>query len=295
MRPTRSWMFVPGDKPRFLAKAATSEADVVLLDLEDGVLPGEKPAARGLVAAAVAQPEFAPIRYARINARSTPWFADDVDAVVRPGLAGICLPKVEHPDEVRDLAARLEPLETGYGLPVGSVAIVAAVESAAALLAAPAIALAHERVAGLIFGGEDFALDIGLGTARTDEAAEMLHARSSMVIAAHAAKILSIDGVFPDLDDPDGMDADTKQARRLGFTSKSTFNPRQVAEINRIFAPQPDEVAYARRVVDAFQSAQQRGDASVAVGGQLVDLPIVRRAERTLALASHDADGGGSA
>jgi citrate lyase subunit beta/citryl-CoA lyase len=137
-----------------------------------------------------------------------------------------------------------------------------------------------------MFGAEDFALDIGLGTKRENEAAELLFARSSIVVAAAAKRMLSIDGVFPDLDDESGMRRDVAQARRLGFTSKSTFNPRQVAEINSVFSPQADEIEYAHRVVSAFEEAESKGDASVAVGGQLVDLPILRRAQRILELVA---------
>jgi citrate lyase subunit beta/citryl-CoA lyase len=162
---------------------------------------------------------------------------------------------------------------------------VAAIESPAAVLQAAAIARADRRVVGLMFGAEDLALELGLGTAREAEAAELLFARSMVVYAAAAGQVLSIDGVFPNLDDPDGMRRDTLQARRLGFTSKTTFNPRQVDVINEIFSPRRDEIAYARLVADAFAKAQARGDASVAVGGQLVDRPIVARAHRLLELA----------
>jgi len=137
-----------------------------------------------------------------------------------------------------------------------------------------------------MFGAEDFAMDLGLGTRRSEEAQQLLYARSALVIAATHRRLLSIDGVYPDLDDEEGLEADALQARRLGFTSKSTFNPRQVEVLNRIFSPQPDEVEYATKVVNAFTAARERGEASVAVGGQLVDLPIVRRAERTLELVA---------
>src|ERR1700682_3890766 len=100
--------------------------------------------------------------------------------------------------------------------------------------------------------------------------------------AAAASNILSIIGVVPELDDPDGLLADVRQARRLGFTSKSTFNPRQIDVINEVFSPQPDEIAYARKIAAGFREAEARGDASVAVGGQLVDRPIVLRALRML-------------
>jgi citrate lyase subunit beta/citryl-CoA lyase len=285
-RPMRSWMFVPGDNQRFLAKAATTTADAVYLDLEDGVLPDRKTIARGLVAETLALTDFAPYRYVRINAIDTPWHDDDLEAIVVPGLDGVCLAKTQRPGDVTDLIGRLEELERERGLDTGSVKIMAAVESAAALLLAPRIATASDRVIGLMFGAEDFALDLGLGTHRRAEAAELVFARSSLVIAAAAERRLSVDGVFPDLDDPEGLERDVIQARRLGFTSKSTFNPRQIDLINRIFSPQPDEIEYARKVVAAFEEAQSTGSASVAVGGQLVDLPIVMRAQHTLDLVA---------
>ncbi len=283
-RPTRSWMFVPGNKERFLAKAAQSDVDCVFLDLEDGVLPAAKAQARAMVAAALRTP-FRPQRYVRLNAAATTWFAGDLAEVIPAAPDGVCLPKCEDAGQVTELAARLDDLERRNSLEPGSTRIVAAIESPAAVLAAVSIARAHPRVTALMLGAEDLALDIGLGTARAAEAAELIFARSMVVYAAAAARVASIDGVFPNLEDPDGMERDTMQARRLGFTAKSTFNPRQVQVINRIFSPRPDELAYARRVADAFRAAEARGEASVAVGGQLVDRPIVLRALRLLELA----------
>lgn len=282
-RPTRSWMFVPGNKERFLARAADSDVDCVFLDLEDGVLPGSKTQARTMVAAALRAP-FRPQRYVRLNAASTEWFADDLAEVIPAAPDGVCLPKCEDPGQVAELASRLDDIERQALIEPGSIRIVAAIESPAAILSAAAIARAHPRIVGLMLGAEDLALDIGLGTAREAEAAELLFARSMLVYAAAAARVVSIDGVFPNLDDAEGTERDTLQARRLGFTAKSTFNPRQVEVINRIFSPRPDEIEYARQVVDAFQAAGARGDASVTVGGQLVDRPIVLRAQRLLEL-----------
>jgi citrate lyase subunit beta / citryl-CoA lyase len=274
----RSWMFVPGNRERFIQKARSSDADAILLDIEDGVLPAEKPQARGMIAAAMREEWQGPLQYVRLNALSTPWVDADLDAVIGPGLAGVCLTKVVRPQDIHDLATRLEALERRAGLEVGKLPILAAVESARGLVNAVAIADASPRVMGLMFGAEDYALDLGLGARREREAAEMVYARSCIVNAAAAANVLSIDGVFPNLDDPDGLVADVRQARRLGFTSKSTFNPRQIEVINRIFSPQPDEVEYARKIAAGFREAEARGDASVAVGGQLVDRPIVLRA-----------------
>lgn len=282
-RPTRSWMFVPGNKERFLARAADSDVDCVFLDLEDGVLPESKTQARTMVAAALRAP-FRPQRYVRLNAASTEWFADDLAEIVPAAPDGVCLPKCEDPGQVAELASRLDDIEHQALIEPGSTRIVAAIESPAAILSAAAIARAHPRIVGLMLGAEDLALDIGLGTAREAEAAELIFARSMLVYAAAAARVVSIDGVFPNLDDAEGIERDTLQARRLGFAAKSTFNPRQVEVINRIFSPRPDEIEYARQVVDAFQAAEARGDASVTVGGQLVDRPIVLRAQRLLEL-----------
>jgi citrate lyase subunit beta / citryl-CoA lyase len=278
----RSWMFVPGNRDRFIKKAKTSSADAILLDIEDGVLPAEKPDARRMIAAALPQQDFGPRRYVRVNALSTPWLQPDLEAVIVPGIEGICLTKVMRPQDILETASLIEGLEKNRGLEIGQVRILAAVESARGLMNALAIADAHPRVIGLMFGAEDYALDLGLGARREKEAAELLFARSHIVNAAAAANVLSIDGVFPNLDDPEGLVADVRQARRLGFTSKSTFNPRQIDVINQVFSPQPDEIEYARKIAAGCRAAEAKGDASVAVGGQLVDRPIVLRALRIL-------------
>ena len=276
-RPLRSWMFVPGNRQRFLDKIYELETppDAVFFDLEDGVLPEEKPAARELIAETLRRAAPGPLRTVRVNAVGTDWFREDLEAILVPGLEGVCVPKVEWPDQVVQVAERLP----------GEVGIVVAIESAAGLIRAPEIAAAHPQVIGLMFGAEDYALDLGLGTKREGEAGELVFARSALVVAAAAARVLSIDGVFPDLDDAEGLTADVLQARRLGFDGKSTFNPRQIGLINERFSPTADELAYAHRVASAFEEAVARGDASVAVGGQLVDRPIVLRAQRLLDLA----------
>lgn len=278
----RSWMFVPGNRDRFIAKAKSSSADAILLDIEDGVLPADKPEARRMVAAALRQEWAGPRRYVRVNALSTQWLKPDLEAVVGPGADGICLTKVTRQQDIQEVASLLETLERERGLEPNKLRILAAVESARGLVNAVTIADADPRVVGLMFGAEDYSLDLGLGARREKEAAELIYARSCIVNAAAAANVLSIDGVFPNLDDPDGLLADVRQARRLGFTSKSTFNPRQIDVINQVFSPQPDEIEYARMIAAGFREAEARGDASVAVGGQLVDRPIVLRALRIL-------------
>ncbi|WP_144095935.1 HpcH/HpaI aldolase/citrate lyase family protein [Croceicoccus sediminis] len=281
----RSFMFVPGNKPRFLEKALGCDAHVVFFDLEDGVLPAEKPEGRRMTREVLGAPAGGPRRYVRVNDRATPWLKEDLEAVVQPGLEGIALTKVASAEDIHETSQMLEQLERDRRLEVGHTAIVAAIESARGLVNAVSIADAGPRVVGLMFGAEDYALDLNLGTSRVKEAADLLYARSALVVAATAAGILSIDGVYPNLDDPEGLIADTWQSRRLGFTSKSTFNPRQIDIINDIYSPQPEEIEYARQIAVGFREAEARGDASVAVGGQLVDKPIVLRALQLLEAA----------
>jgi len=278
-------MFVPGNSERMLTKAlGLDNLDVAMFDLEDGVPPADKPDARGLVGDVLGRPPGGPVRYVRINAIGSDRMEADLPAVVRPGLEGLVLPKVDEADEVRLVDRRLSEMEPRVGLPPGSVRLVAAVESARGLLNAAAIAGSSPRLLGMMFGAEDFGLDIGLSTNREGEAREMLYARSTFVIAAASAHRQAIDGVWPDIRDFEGVRRDAIQARRLGFSGKSTFHPGQIDIINEVFSPTPEDVDYAQRLVEAFDAAQAAGQGSIAFGGQLVDRPIGERARRVLTL-----------
>lgn len=281
----RSFMFVPGNSEKMLTKALGLEnLDVAMFDLEDGVPPADKEGARELVGEMLGRPPGGPTRYVRINAIGTERMEADLPAVVLPGLAGLVLPKVDEADEVRLVDQRLSELEPRFGLANGSIQLIAAIESARGLLDAAAIARSSPRLVGMMFGAEDFGLDIGLSTNREGEAREMLYARSAFVIAAASAHVQAIDGVWPDIRDLDGVRRDAIQARRLGFSGKSTFHPGQIDIINEVFSPTAEDVDYARRLVAAFDAAQAAGQGSIAFGGQLVDRPIVERARRVLAL-----------
>ncbi|MCC6175741.1 MAG: CoA ester lyase [Chloroflexi bacterium] len=284
----RSWMFVPGHRQRMIDKALASEAHALFLDIEDGVPPAEKDLARQTIAGALETiasdppPGRHPQRFVRINAIGHERMHADLAAIVRPGLDGLCLPKVEHAEQIRAMDGYLEELEPAAGLPKGSVRYLAAIESALGLLNAPAIAAASPRMVGLMFGAEDYGKDLGLPTLRVGEASELLYARSAVVVAAASAHIGSVDGVWPDIRDPEGLRKDTVQARRLGFTGKSMIHPGQIETVNSVFRPDEGEIAYAREVIAAFDEAQARGDGAIALGGQLIDLPIVDRARLVL-------------
>ena len=289
--PMRSLMFVPAHRERMVERAlglgefGASGLDVAILDLEDGVPPAAKDEARRRIAdvlARISRDGGGPRRYVRIRRALSDDGAGDLDAVVRTGLAGIMAPKVRRPDEVEWLAERLDELEQSAKVPHGTVRIIPSIESAAALIEAPRIAKASDRVAGLAFGSEDFALDLGLPTKREGEAADLLYTRSATVVAAVSAGKLAFDGIWPDIKDGAGLRADALRARRLGFTGKTLIHPDQIAAVNEIFSPTVAEVEEARRVVHAFDEAVTRGEGAVALDGRMLDAPVVDRARRVL-------------
>jgi citrate lyase subunit beta / citryl-CoA lyase len=283
----RSWMFVPGHRQRMIDKALGLNADAIMLDIEDGVAPNEKDTARKNIADSLGREKTpaSPARFVRINAIGHSRMDADLEAVVRPGLEGLVCPKVDTPDEVRKVEAILTEREPKMKLERGSVKLLIAIESPKGLLNAPAIAASSSRVIGLMFGAEDFGREIGLPTVREGEARELIYARSAMVIAAASAHVQAVDGVWVDLNDSQGLLGFAKQSRQLGFSAMSLIHPSQIDPINTLFSPTPEEIAYAERIVNAFEEANARGDGSIAFGGQLIDRPIVERARRTLEMA----------
>lgn len=293
--PMRSLMFVPGHRERMVQRALglgefrTGQLDVAILDLEDGVPAASKEDARRLVAdmlGRASQGGNGPLRYVRIRRALSDEGAADLDAIVGPGLDGVMAPKVRRADEIAWLADQLDTRERDANIPHGAVRIIPSIESAAALLEAPRIAAAGDRVVGLAFGSEDFALDLGLPITREAEALELLYARSATVVAATAARRLSFDGIFPDIHDAFGLRADSLRARRLGFTGKTLIHPGQIETVNETFSPTTDEVEHARRVVAAYEDATAHGAGAVALDGQMLDAPVVERARRILTTAA---------
>jgi citrate lyase subunit beta/citryl-CoA lyase len=261
MKPLISLLFVPASRPERFHKALGSGADAVIVDLEDAVAPADKDAARAALAAWLdpAHPVLV-----RINAADTPWFAADLELLARPGVSAVVLPKAEHPDDVV-VASR-----AGGGL-----AVLPLIESALGFEQRRALARA-DRVERLIFGHIDFQADLNMRA--TEE--ELLPFRTALVLASRLAGIAApIDGVCTAIDDAELLQADALRARRLGFGGKLCIHPRQVAVVNRCFAPSAEEVAWAQRVIAADTAS---GGAAVAVDGKMVDRPVVLRAQAIL-------------
>ena len=276
----RSMMFVPSHRDRMVERAlAMAVLDVAMLDLEDGVPIVEKPAGRARLRETLANTRTGPARFVRVNAPATGELEADLEAVVRPGLDGIVIPKVDSLADLESTLRSIDEHERAAGMK--PVAIVVSIESARGLIAAPLLA-ADPRVTALLFGAEDFALDLGLPALREAEASELLYARSSVVVSATASRRLAIDGIWPNLDDESGLRQDALRARRLGFAGKSLIHPKQAAVINECFTPDDRELDAATRIVEEFERGRTEGRGAVALDGKLLDPPIVERARRIL-------------
>lgn len=272
----RAFLFVPADRPERHARALVTGAGAVIVDLEDAVAPERKAAAReGLAASFAALPGADRQRLlVRINAAGTPWHEDDrvaVAGLVLQGLAeGVVLPKAEKAGDLRLLAEAIGP--RGVLVPL--------VESAAGLAAADELAAAPQ-VLRLAFGNLDFQADLGLAC-DADEA-ELVPVRLALLLASRRAGLPApIDGVTADWRDTQRLAADTARARRGGFGAKLCIHPDQVAPVQAALGPSDGELAWARRVIEAVRSA---GGGVVSLDGRMVDAPVVRLAERLVALA----------
>jgi citrate lyase subunit beta/citryl-CoA lyase len=286
----RSWMFVPGHRQKMIDKAlGLAQVDALMLDIEDGVPQQEKRTAREQIGGSLVkerEPGTTPMRFVRVSAVGYEHITADLAQIVQPGLDGLVLPKVETPQQIQLVDAILRDRERQTGIVPGKIALLIAIESPRGLLNAYPIATASPRATGLLFGAEDLGKELGLPFRREAEASEMLFQRSTLVVAAAAANIQAVDGVWPDLSDADGLKRHALQSRRLGFSGMSLIHPGQIETINQIFGPTAEEVAYCQKVIEAFDAAIARGDGSIAFGGQLIDLPIVERAKRTVAFAA---------
>ena len=268
MNAPRSYLFVPGHRPDRFDKAFASGADLAVLDLEDAVAPQDKPAARSAIANWLRAERLCAVR---INAAGTEWFDADLTLCRQlQGLAAVLLPKAERAEHVAAVAAAAP-----------GAAIIAIVETAAGI--ARSRTLAAGGVQRLAFGALDFAVDLGLDVDEQGAQDELAAFRSELVLASRLAGIAApVDGVTTALDDDAQLAADSQRARRFGFGAKLCIHPRQIAVVHRAFAPPPEQVAWAGRVLAAVQAS---GGAAVQVDGRMVDRPVVLQAEAILAAA----------
>ncbi|MBD9473757.1 CoA ester lyase [Achromobacter sp. ACM01] len=279
IRPRRSVLYMPGANPRALDKARSLDADVLILDLEDAVAPDAKAQAREQVAAALRAGGYGHREcVVRINALDTAWGLDDVRAIAQAGADAVLLPKVQSPAELDALARALDAAGAPASLPLWAMA-----ETPLGFLRLDAIASGHARLAAIVVGTSDLVKD--LHARHTPSREETLLARSMAVMAARAHGLAALDGVHLDLHDDTGLEAACKQGRDQGFDGKTLIHPRQIAAANAAFAPSAEELAAARKRLDAWRAAQAAGLGVAVVDGALVENLHAREAERVLALA----------
>lgn len=281
-RPLRSLLYVPGDKSRMLEKAKTLKPDVIIFDLEDGVAPSAKKAARGMVAGAIEAGPYSAQVAVRVNAFYTSLTEADLNQTVRAGVDMVLFPKIDTPEEIHQAERLLANMEEEQALPAGSVRMLAQVETALGVLNAFEIGRASERVLALCFGAEDFTHD--MGAIRTKQGLEIAHARGQIVLASRAAGVLAIDTPYTDLTDDEGFLAETRAIRGMGYSGKLLIHPKQIDLVHQVFAPSEEEIAYSRRIVEAFEAAESGGEGAIALDGNMIDAPVVARAREILAL-----------
>lgn len=281
----RSWLFVPADSERKIAKALTSEADTIILDLEDSVTPSQKPAAREIVRA-LGAPANAPAIWVRVNPLASDDHKADLEVLANPAIHGIVLPKAECGTDVEELAAR-----TG-NIPIHAIVT----ETAASLFGLSTYRLPGIPLAAMSWGAEDLSAALG-ASSKYDSGGSLSFtyrlARSLTLAGAVTAGVQPVDGVFSDFRDEAGLQREAEAAAREGFTGKLAIHPDQVAVINAAFSPSADDIAHAAAIVAAFEAQPDAG--VLSVGGRMVDRPHLVQARRVLERAASGGSHGNDA
>lgn len=295
MRPVRIALYAPGSNELVMNKALDSGADAVILDLEDSVALAAKLEARTLVAKVIdgvaAAGRAAPAIFVRVNSSDAAMLAEDLAAVVRPGLDLIAFPKAESVEQVQSFAAALDRHEAARGMKRGAVAIGVGIESALGVYHCHDIVKASPRVAIACLGtARDGDLQADLGCGWSLEGTELLYARSKMLLDARAANpdIYPMTGPYADLNDEAGLVEDSKLCARLGYVGRNVIHPKQIVPARSAYTVPAEDADYYRKVVAEFEAGEKAGIAAIKVDGKLVDYAMYKRARRVLDLAQLD-------
>ncbi|NDJ87218.1 MAG: CoA ester lyase [Chloroflexi bacterium] len=282
----RVLLFMPGDSFKKITKGASLGVDSIIMDLEDGVALNRKPEARRTVTQALTSGEIdfgATERLVRVNQPRKGMQAEDIAATIVGRPDGYVLPKVESARDIQLISHALLERELLLGMEPGMIKLLAIIETARGVVNLREIAAADQRLVALIFGAEDLVGDIG--AVRSRSGAEVFYARSAVVIHAAAFGLQAIDTPFIDLDDVEGLRVETTEAMHMGYTGKLAIHPRQVAPIVDVFTPTADEIAAAQKLIAAHEEHQASGEGAFAYEGKMIDMPMIRAAERVIARA----------
>lgn len=283
----RTALFVPATRPDRVDKALSAGADVVIIDLEDAVAHALKDEAREIARKKVLEHAQRKLMV-RVNALGSGHNRKDLESIADASLTGIMLPKVESGEQIREIHERLLDCERDCAIPSGSFCVVALIESARGVQNVFRIfsePITPDREFLAAFGAADYSLDIGINISR--DGAELHYPRSRMAVACRAAgKEPPIDTPFMiDLKDLDALRADARRAKGLGFQGKLCIHPSQVGPCNEIFSPTPEEILYARQVVETFEKSEAEGIGALQLNGKFIDYPVVERSRRIIRLS----------
>jgi len=274
---------MPGDDWKKITKSITLGVDCICMDMEDGTAISRKAEARTTIAKALQELDFgASEKLARINSVGSGWEKDDIEAVLPCRPDGIVIPKVESFEHVDWAAEIIETAELKYGWPINSIRVLIGVETAKGILNLKELA-AHPRLDAIIFGGEDYAASIG--ATRTKDAVELLYARQAVLVACAANDLQAIDIVSINYQDIEGLRSEAGFGARLGYSGKQIIHPAQVEPVQTAFTPDDEAVAHARRIVETFEASQKEGRGAYALDGKMIDMPLLRNAQKVLARA----------
>lgn len=276
-----SRLYLPGNTPNLMFNAGIHKPDGIILDLEDAVSVDKKYEARFLVRNALRNVDFyGSERMVRIN--QVPKGLDDLEYIIPHHVNLILIPKCESADQIRLVIQKIDGLKKKYKIKE-DIWLMPIIESALGVIKSYEIASSSSDIVAMAIGLEDYTADIG--TKRTNEATESFFARSQVVNACRAAGIQPIDSVFSDVSDMEALKQNVLKSKAIGFDGMGCIHPRQIKVIHENFAPDKDEIEKAKKIVNAFQVATEKGLGVVSLGTKMIDQPVVKRAQRTIDIA----------
>ncbi|GAB4454925.1 MAG: aldolase/citrate lyase family protein [Anaerolineales bacterium] len=281
MHSRRALLYMPGDDRRKIEKATTLGVDCICMDMEDGVAVNRKAEARAVIAQAIKELDFGNSeRCIRINSIGSGFEKDDLASALAARPDSIVVPKLETAEQVQWVSEQIESYELANGLAIGGIRLLIGVETAKGILNLKEIAEADKRLEAVIFGAEDYAASVG--ARRTKEATEVLYARSAVVAACAANDLQAIDMVYIDFRDLEGLRREAEQGAGFGFSGKQVIHPNQVPVVQEAFTPSEEAIAYAKRIIESFESSQREGKGAYALDGKMIDMPLLKNAQKVL-------------
>jgi len=281
MHSRRALLYMPGDDRRKIEKSTTLGVDCICMDMEDGTAVSRKAEARAVISQAMKDLNFGNSeRCIRINSIGSGFEKDDLASALAARPDSIVVPKIETAEQVKWVSEQIESYELSNKLNLGSIRLLIGLETAKGIMNLREIAEADKRLEAIIFGAEDFGASVG--ATRTKEAMEVLYARSAVVVACAANDLQAIDMVYIDFKNTEGLRAEAQQGAGLGFSGKQVIHPNQVQVTQEAFTPSDEAIAYAKRVVETFDSSQKEGKGAYALDGKMIDMPLLKNAQKVL-------------